>query len=319
MAEISIIVPVYNVEKYLENCIESILNQTFKDFELILVDDGSTDNSGKICDIYKKKDSRIKVIHKNNGGLSSARNAGLDIACGKYVGFVDSDDYIHYQMYEKLYHQIIKNKADISVCGFQKVKQFEKDLLSTNKFYEKVELFNNIEALEQLYCKYSTEFVVSWNKLYIKTLFKDIKFKEGAIHEDEFIIHQLLYKVNKVVYNNEKLYFYLQRKGSIVSSEAEVYQIDKIYALSDRIKFFYDKNLTDLTYKTEKIYMWKIFSVYSYLNNFYSSSELLKLRIDFYKLIKIFRKNRIYTLKERISWVIFCITPSLYYKITKNI
>ena len=319
MAEISIIVPVYNVEKYLENCIESILNQTFKDFELILVDDGSTDNSGKICDIYKKKDSRIKVIHKNNGGLSSARNAGLDIACGKYVGFVDSDDYIHYQMYEKLYHQIIKNKADISVCGFQKVKQFEKDLLSTNKFYEKVELFNNIEALEQLYCKYSTEFVVSWNKLYIKTLFKDIKFKEGVIHEDEFIIHRLLYNVNKVVYNNEKLYFYLQRRGSIVSSEAEVYQIDKIYALSDRIKFFYDKNLTDLTYKTEKIYMWKIFSVYSYLNNFYSSSELLKLRIDFYKLIKIFRKNRIYTLKERISWVIFCITPSLYYKITKNI
>ena len=319
MSEISIIVPVYNVEKYLENCIESILNQTFKDFELILVDDGSTDNSSKICDIYEKKDSRIKVIHKNNGGLSSARNAGLDIACGKYVGFVDSDDYIHYQMYEKLYSQIIKNKADISICGFQKVKEFEKGLLSTHKFYEKVELFNNIEALEQLYCKYSTEFVVSWNKLYIKTLFKDIKFKEGAIHEDEFIIHQLLYKVNKVVYNNEKLYFYLQRKGSIVNSEAKVYQIDKIYALSDRIKFFYDKNLTDLTYKTEKIYMWKIFSVYSYLNNFYSSSELLKLRIDFYKLIKIFRKNRIYTLKERISWVIFCITPSLYYKITKNI
>lgn len=222
-------------------------------------------------------------------------------------------------MYEKLYSQIIKNKADISICGFQKVKEFEKGLLSTHKFYEKVELFNNIEALEQLYCKYSTEFVVSWNKLYIKTLFKDIKFKEGAIHEDEFIIHQLLYKVNKVVYNNEKLYFYLQRRGSIVSSEAKVYQIDKIYALSDRIKFFYDKNLTDLTYKTEKIYMWKIFSVYSYLNNFYSSSELLKLRIDFYKLIKIFRKNRIYTLKERIWWVIFCITPSLYYKIAKNI
>ena len=317
MTEVSIIVPVYNVEEYLENCIESILNQTFKDFELILVDDGSTDNSGKICDIYEKKDTRIKVIHKNNGGLSSARNAGLDIADGKYIGFVDSDDYIHYQMYEKLYSQIINNKADISVCGFQKVKKFKKDLLSTNKFYEKVELFNNIEALEQLYCKYSTEFVVSWNKLYIKTLFKDIKFKEGAIHEDEFIIHQLLYKVNKVVYNNEKLYFYLQRKGSIVSSKAEVCQIDKIYALSDRIKFFYDKELIDLAYKTEKIYLWRLFSIYPYLYKFYSTPKLLKLRIDFWRLIIIFRKNRRYTLKERISWIIFCITPKLYYKIIK--
>ena len=127
MSEISIIVPVYNVEKYLENCIESILNQTFKDFELILVDDGSTDNSGKICDIYEKKDSRIKVIHKNNGGLSSARNAGLDIACGKYVGFIDSDDSIHPRMYEILYDLIKKYESDISCCNYKKIYDIFKD------------------------------------------------------------------------------------------------------------------------------------------------------------------------------------------------
>ena len=121
MSEISIIVPVYNVDQYLENCIESILNQTFKDYELILIDDGSTDKSGEICDKYEKKDNRIKVIHKYNGGLSSARNAGLDLACGKYIGFVDSDDSIHPEMYEILYDLQQIYNADISVCSFKKV------------------------------------------------------------------------------------------------------------------------------------------------------------------------------------------------------
>ena len=121
MSKISIIVPVYNVESYLSNCIDSILNQTFKDFELILVNDGSTDKSLEICKHYKNMDDRIFIIDKKNGGLSSARNAGLDIIKGEYIGFVDSDDYIHPQMYELLYKQIIENEADISMCEFKKV------------------------------------------------------------------------------------------------------------------------------------------------------------------------------------------------------
>ena len=120
--EISIIVPIYNVEKQLSTCIESILNQTFMNFELILVDDGSPDKCGEICDEYEKKDKRIKVIHKKNGGLSDARNAGLNIATGKYIGFVDSDDIIHPQMYEKLYNCINKYNSDIIQCKFKKFK-----------------------------------------------------------------------------------------------------------------------------------------------------------------------------------------------------
>ena len=121
MVKISIIVPVYNVERYLGKCINSILNQTFADFELILVDDGSTDRSGYICDDYKKKDNRIKVIHKENGGLSSARNAGLDIAKEKYIGFVDSDDFINKNMYEFLYKDIKVNNSDIAICDYEEV------------------------------------------------------------------------------------------------------------------------------------------------------------------------------------------------------
>ncbi len=117
MCEISIIVPVYKVEPYLRKCVDSILAQTFTDFEVILVDDGSPDNSGKICDEYASKDSRVRVIHKENGGLSSARNAGIDVARGKYLGFVDSDDYIEKDMYELLYDNIVKEQADLSICG----------------------------------------------------------------------------------------------------------------------------------------------------------------------------------------------------------
>ena len=116
MPKISIIVPIYNVEKYLDKCVSSILNQTFTDFELLLVDDGSPDRCGEMCDEYAKKDSRVKVIHRKNGGLSAARNSGIDAACGKYIGFIDSDDYIEENMYEHLYDVITKYDADIA-CG----------------------------------------------------------------------------------------------------------------------------------------------------------------------------------------------------------
>ncbi|HDT8053597.1 TPA: glycosyltransferase, partial [Enterococcus faecalis] len=121
MPKISIIVPVYNVEKYLEKCVRSILAQTFTDFELILVDDGSPDSSGAMCDQFAEQDQRVKVIHKENGGLSDARNAGIEIATGEYLGFVDSDDYIADDMYELLYTNIVKEDADLSICGIYDV------------------------------------------------------------------------------------------------------------------------------------------------------------------------------------------------------
>lgn len=128
MPKISIIVPVYNVEKYLEKCVRSILAQTFTDFELILVDDGSPDSSGAMCDQFAEQDQRVKVIHKENGGLSDARNAGIEIATGEYLGFVDSDDYIADDMYELLYTNIVKEDADLSICGIYDVYEGKSQL-----------------------------------------------------------------------------------------------------------------------------------------------------------------------------------------------
>lgn len=319
MPKISIIVPVYNVEQYLRDCIDSILNQTFKDFELILVNDGSTDNSLEICKRYKDIDDRICIIDKKNGGLSSARNAGLDIAKGEYIGFVDSDDYIHPQMYELLYNQIIKNKADISMCEFKKVSQFNKKELS-DKFIldQEVEILNNKEAVFKLGENGSVTYVVACNKLYNKSLFSNIKFKEGIIHEDEYIIHRLLYQVNKLVYIKQELYFYLQREGSIMDKRLNINSADYLLACSDRVRFFYEKDLIKLKDKWEKFYLWKFFNDYSELHKQYNGNKKLKiLRKDFAQLLKILLKEKKYSLKEKVSWIVFAINPNIYYKIVK--
>ncbi|WP_195929951.1 glycosyltransferase [Clostridium sp. 1001270J_160509_D11] len=319
MPKISIIVPIYNVEKYLTNCIDSILNQTFKDFELILVNDGSTDNSFEICKHYKDIDDRICIIDKKNGGLSSARNAGLDIAKGEYIGFVDSDDYIHPQMYELLYNQIIKNKADISMCEFKKVSEFNKKELSDKVILnQEVEILNNKEAVFKLGENGSVTYVIACNKLYKKSLFNNIKFKEGIIHEDEYIIHRLLYQVKTLVYIKEKLYFYLQREGSIMDKKSNINSADYLLACSDRVRFFYEKDLIQLKDKWEKFYLWKFFNDYSELHKEYNGNKKLKiLRKDFAQLLKILLKEKKYSLKEKVSWIVFAINPNIYYKIVK--
>ena len=171
---ISIVVPIYKVEKYINKCIESILNQTYKNLEIILVDDGSPDNCGKIADEYAKKDNRIKVIHKKNGGLSDARNAGIDIVKGKYIAFVDSDDYIEKEYIEIMYNAIRTNKVKIVQCGINKVNDDGKVLDSYG--YLDNELINSKRIIEEKYTKYPISNVVAWNKLYSTDLFKDIRY-----------------------------------------------------------------------------------------------------------------------------------------------
>lgn len=319
MPKISIIVPVYNVEKYLKDCIESILNQTFKDFELILVNDGSTDNSLEICKYYKKIDSRILIIDKNNGGLSSARNAGLGIAKGDYIAFVDSDDYIHPQMYEILYHEIIKQKADVSMCDFKKVYELDRRLLE-QKFitYKESHVLNNKEALSQLGEQNAVTYIIACNKLYASRVFEDIRFKDRIVHEDEYIIHRVLYKLNKLVYVKEKLYFYLQREGSIMDKKTSINDIDYLLACSDRVRFFHEKDLIDLKNKWQKLYLWKFFYEYPTLYKLYQNNKkLFILKNDFRKLLGILLRSDEYPLKEKCSWIIFAINSNIYYKLQK--
>lgn len=314
MAEISIIVPVYNVEKYLENCIESILNQTFKDFELILVDDGSTDNSGKICDIYEKKDSRIKVIHKNNEGLSSARNTGLDIACGKYVGFVDSDDSIHPKMYEVLYNLIEKYKSDISCCNYKYTYDISNQNHEELNLNEVIEM-SNIEAIEKLYDKdLGVRLVVAWNKLYNKRLFDNIRYKVGRLHEDEFMAHRILYNCKKITYVDNELYYYLQREGSIMSQISYKRKVDTLLSKSDRMRFCNKVGLTSMSDNICKTYEFEFFNLYKQLLNEDSeNAEFLKeIRRDFILNLYILLRQKDIHIKEKISCLIFAVSPKVY-------
>lgn len=216
MKTISAIVPVYNVKDFVGKCIESILNQSYKNLEIILVDDGSTDNSGEICDEYAAKDNRIKVIHKENGGLSSARNAGLDVATGDYIGFVDSDDYIHPDMYATLLYAIEKENADIAM-GYIKLTDSHEcnfDILDKDNYEIK-----NRE--EYWYMSYQTDGTAAQmtmcpNKLFRRSVIGALRFHNGRYHEDVFLLSDYITSLNKAVIYKDFMYFYYQRSESII-------------------------------------------------------------------------------------------------------
>lgn len=238
---ISIIVPIYNVGKYLPKCIESILNQTFKNFELILVNDGSTDNSGVVCDDYAKKDTRIKIIHKSNGGVSSARNAGLYVAKGEYIGFVDPDDYIDKNMYEKLYRLCIDNNSDIAICRFN--REINGKIQNKESTEEIIEL-NNMEAMNELFKGNLYRFSLC-NKLFSKKCFNDVLFPEERIHEDLSTTYKLFANSKKAVYINYCGYIYVRRENSILISTYNEKRLQAFIAWDEIIEFI-DKNYYEI-------------------------------------------------------------------------
>lgn len=235
--KISIIVPVYKVEPYINKCIDSILNQTFTDFELILVDDGSPDNCGNICDEYALKDKRVVVIHQENGGLSSARNKGIDVSKGEYIGFVDGDDIISENMYEVLYNICIVNCADISSCSYKKFEHDYEVLNSKKIETEKIEVKTYIKNnIIEAYYRGELNSVSSCNKLYKKIIFNDILFPVGRIYEDVSTTYKLFLTINKLVETNEKLYFYRFRQGSITNSSFNDKRFDIIPLYNEQYK-----------------------------------------------------------------------------------
>lgn len=235
---ISIIVPVYKVEKYLRRCIESILRQTFEEFELILVDDGSPDNCGDICDEYAVKDKRVKVIHKKNGGLSSARNAGIDIAKGEYIGFIDSDDWVDAQMYEYLYTNIKSYNAEISVCGIKVEYDDMKEVEKEKKVFNKVTpvVLNREQAMKNM-VEQDLFDTGAFNKLYKTILFEGVRFPDGRIYEDLATTYKLIHKSDKVVFDDSVKYHYVLNPNSIMRSKFNSKQLDVLVASSELTKF----------------------------------------------------------------------------------
>lgn len=235
---ISVVVPVYGVEKYLPKCVDSILNQTYQNLEIILVDDGSPDNCGRICDSYAEKDSRIRVIHQKNGGLSAARNAGVAVAKGEYISFIDSDDYISPNMYTRMYDAIRENGAQLCICAMRWVHEDGSVFAGMEQGAIRDEVLTKVAAFQKLHGKNGANYVTAVNKLYHRSLFDNVTFPVGRIHEDEFTVHLFMAQCEKVVCIGEELYFYVQRAGSITNSRYTIRKLDGVRAMWARYRFF---------------------------------------------------------------------------------
>ncbi len=232
---VSIIVPVYNVEKYIKECVDSLISQTYKDIEIILVDDGSTDSSPLICDDYAKTDSRIKVVHKKNGGLSSARNAGIEVAKGECFLFIDSDDYFLDDAVEQLVAIKDKIGSDIAVLNFTS----DKDKLEVG-INPKIKEFSNSEVVKMI-LREKTIHTSACAKLFNRDLFDGVRFPEGVIYEDYATVYKLLHRAKKVAYANTNKYFYRTNFESITKSGFKKSQMD-YYKVSDEVLSFVKEN-----------------------------------------------------------------------------
>ena len=302
---ISVIIPIYNVERYLDKCIRSVVDQTYKNLEIILVDDGSPDQCGTICDKWAEKDERIRVIHKINGGLSDARNVGLDAATGAYIGFVDSDDYIHPQMFKKLYEKIKEYNADLAICGFNRVEENNGMIISSVNMPVDG-LIEKKEAMKYVCCKGS--FVVVWNKLYKRELFNGLRFIYGKIAEDRFIMHELIHKCTRIVAVLANYYYYAQTPNSIMRSDKTVAHLDGVEAYYRMMLFCESNNYPDLLQKIS----FKM--TYRYIQDMEKIKNILpgeKQRIREIKKMVLYGVTK-YGQSVKIVHKLYLVSPTLY-------
>lgn len=312
MEKISVIIPVYRVEAYLEKCILSVSAQSYPELEIILVDDGSPDNCGEICDRYALQDARIRVIHQKNRGLSGARNAGLDEASGSYILFVDSDDFIHSDMIRILYENMRETKADISVCGFLPVKDGEEVSFNTQEEQER-KVFEGEEVMHCLQYR-NLLTVVAWNKLYKRSLFEQLRYPEGKLQEDEFLIHHLLDICGRIVFTDRKLYYYLQRTGSIMGTLNWKSIEDGWQACEERLVFLQDHGYHQMAEWTKLQMLHYICKNYKNLMQIPEAGQLLlNWRKRFADLYKELETGKDLSEAQRKLYKYFVIRPELYY------
>ena len=288
---ISIIVPVYNVEIYLKKCIDSIINQTYKNLEIIIIDDGSNDNSGRICDEYLELDGRIRVFHKSNGGLSSARNYGIDKAKGEYICFIDSDDYIQCDMIEKLYNACNNNNAQIACCGMI----IEKDNNESKKINCKNEFcINSKEALKRMLLLDEIE-VSACDKLYKTELFNDVRYPIGKYYEDMATTYKLLIQAKNVVHINYAGYHYIIRQGSITNDGFDVKHLDMIN-IAKEIREFAIGNYEDLKEAGDYYYYLQLTTI---LRKIYNSPNKSEYKKEYQNLKKEYNSQILKILKNK--------------------
>lgn len=314
--KISVIVPVYNVEQYLERCVDSIINQTYTNLEIILVNDGSTDNSGKLCDELAKKDERIRVIHKENGGLSDARNRGIDESESDLVGFIDSDDYIDSDMYEVLLKNLNDTDADLSMCALYDVYNNTPEAQVINKETWKL----SSEQAIKMVMEAKILSVTAVNKLYRKSLFTDLKFEVGKIAEDAFIMIKLLDKCEKIVATNEKKYYYVHRENSITTQKFSTKFLNVIEAYEQNSNIILEKypKLKDVAQTRMN---WAYFYVLDrlLLDDNYNDKELENKLISYLKNHrKDILNDPLFTKGRKIGFIALLLSRNLYRKLIEK-
>ena len=293
MNKISIIVPIYNVENYIVRCLNSIINQTYTNIEIILVDDGSPDNCPQICDEYAKRDSRIRVIHKANGGLSDARNAGMRIATGDWFGFVDSDDFVHPQMYEILLNNALTTNAELSVCDYCLTLEEEEGQFS---------LDNKVKVIDQpiydFICNKAFS-VNAWNKLYKRSLFNDLEYPVGLLYEDLATTYKVVNLAERVTVTDAKLYAYIQRSNSIMGSTRFMMKKDKVTIVREMWDFFEQSNLSAKREYLRATLEYCLSDVFNMLG-----SGTWKTNTNYRKALKefVFTNNKIINIELNISF-----------------
>lgn len=314
---ISVIIPVYKVENYLKRCIDSVLAQTYTNMEILLVDDGSPDQCPKICDEYAKQDSRIKVFHQENKGLSGARNTGIDHAKGEYFAFLDSDDLWSPYFLEALYGAIRKHDAQISQCRWEYMHGDE--LKEAYDPEAKCECFTGREMLSNLYIQTGAYYVVAWNKLYKRELFTNIRYPQGLIHEDEATTYRLFDAAKKCVFIDNALYGYFVGAGSssITRNSFSLKKLDWRVANKDRVQYFIEKDYKELIVPAIKACNDGSIDLYFKCRDFCpeAKKERKEIRQGVWNSLRLIRKHGKLPLQTMIGYGLFAILPNLYGKL----
>ena len=318
--KISVIVAIYNVEKYLKKCIESILNQTYTNLEIILINDGSSDNCKEICDKYAMQDSRIKVVHRENKGVAYTRNQGIDMATGDYITFVDSDDYIHPQMYEIMMNYMQNSEIDVVICDYETIAETDTvNIIKKDLDKMGVEIIETGKQLKKyMYLEQYNHALLVWNKIFKKELWEGIRCPEGRVYEDETVTFKILHKAGKIVNIKDKLYYHVIRsdESSITTIPFSLKRLQRLDALEVRIDYYIEKQEWEFlaeaffAYKTDYLVI-----IEHILKSQEYSMDILKAYIKKYRSYcwRYLLKMQI-PAKKKLQYVFFGAFPIIYYK-----
>lgn len=320
---ISVVVPVYNVCSYVDECVKSIVEQTLYDIEIILVDDGSTDGSGKKCDDWAKKDSRITVIHKANGGLSDARNCGVNIAQADWIVFVDSDDIIHVELCTTVWNLLHKYKVDGVVYGY---KPFLQDMPNLHSHIDtnRVELLDANCTLTKMFVPSYHINVIACNKLFAKVCYTSKPFPKGKLHEDFYVMPDIINMQKKIVYLDEALYFVRQAPGSITRRKYALKRLDELEGIEHVVKLLQDNDNKEALSYLYRIYLWKLCDHQMYLQAYFPQEKAIRkdVRNKFRQTWDNYHATTHLSKKDSLQLLLCRLVPSAYgwvrYKLKSN-